>query len=103
MLNQQKLKGHISFKKDSNLSGLFYNFYNCESFNGLDNLDVSEVVNMSYMFYMWSKANKKLETLNISDWNIFKVEYINNMFYGCSNLKSIKLNDITIESYVGLN
>ena len=54
---------------------------------GIENFDTSKVTNMYGMF-----ANcKNLTTLDLSNWDMSNCETTKNMFYGCLELKSVKL------------
>jgi surface protein len=52
---------------------------------GLANWDTSSVNETGYMFY----NDSKLTTLDISGWNISNVRIMENMFDGCTSLKTI--------------
>ena len=84
-----EIKGHISFKKDSGLNGLFSNLVGCQSIDGLENLDVTEVVNMKGMFQNYTG----LISLNISNWNTSKVIDMSYMFFDCSHLTKLDISN----------
>ena len=90
----------ITFKNSTdstklvNLSGLFANFIACESINGLENLDVTNVEYMTSMFFMSNTDyTKKLQTLNISNWNTANVNNMSSMFSGCKGLTELNVSN----------
>jgi surface protein len=63
-------------------------FYECKQLKSLDlsNWDVSKIEDMDYMFYNC----KQLESVgNLSDWDVSKVKDLSLMFYNCKNLKTV--------------
>ena len=64
----------------------FADMENLESIIGLEGLKTGAVLDMSYMF-----ANTKLRELNLSNFIVWRVYSMFNMFSGCSNLESLDL------------
>ena len=67
------IEGLVSFIERTDLSKLFNGFNNCTTIEGLNYFNTANVTDMT------------------------------SMFYNCSSLKSIKLNNITINNYINLN
>ena len=68
-----------------NMSGMFRDCGSLTSISGLENLNTSNVTNMSFMFYGCSS----LTVLDLSSFDVSKVEYLTQMFEGCTSLETI--------------
>ena len=68
-----------------NMSGMFRDCGSLTSISGLENLNTSNVTNMSFMFYGCSS----LTVLDLSSFVVSKVEYLTQMFEGCTSLETI--------------
>ena len=67
-----------------------------EEIEGIANLNTSEVDDMRYMFHGCSS----LTSLDLSGFDTHKVEYMNNMFLNCKNLKTIFVSDNFVTNVV---
>ena len=68
-----------------NMSGMFRDCGSLTSISGLENLNTSNVTNMSILFYGCSS----LTVLDLSSFDVSKVEYLTQMFDGCTSLETI--------------
>lgn len=62
--------------------GMFANCYNLETIYGIENWQFGDDVSFYKMFY----ADKNLNDINISNWDVSQVNNLSYMFYGCQNL-----------------
>lgn len=62
--------------------GMFANCYNLEAIYGIENWQFGDNVSFYKMFY----ADKNLNNINISNWDVSQVNNLSYMFYGCQNL-----------------
>ncbi|MCR4852655.1 MAG: BspA family leucine-rich repeat surface protein [Prevotella sp.] len=69
--------------------GMFYFGPYIEEIVGLENLNTSESTDFNGMFYQ----QRYLTKLDLSTFDVRKVTDMSNMFYGCTNLKSIRFGD----------
>lgn len=76
-----QFNGTLYFNAESNY--MFYNFSNITSIEGLEYIDTSEVTMMNYMF----SNCKKLQTLDLSNFNTSNVISMSSMFRNCSSLE----------------
>ncbi len=65
--------------------GWFYNFSSLTKIEGLEYLNTSEVTGTAAMFYGCSS----LQSLDLSKFDVSKVEHAFDMFHGCSSLRTI--------------
>ena len=68
-------------------NGMFWNCYSLTSITFGQNFDTSNISIMSYMFYNCSK----LTSLNLNNWNTENVTNMTGMFYNCSKLETLNL------------
>ena len=54
----------------------------------LNDIDISNVTDMSYLFQTVN-LSQKIINIDVSNWNMSKVENIDEMFFRCENLESI--------------
>lgn len=62
--------------------GMFANCYELEAIYGIEKWQFGDDVSFYKMFY----CSKKLDNINISKWDVSKVNNLSYMFYGCENL-----------------
>ena len=67
----------------------FYGMTNLSNITGMSYLNTSEVTNMKWMFYYCSS----LKSLDLNDFNTAKVTDMTDMFRECSNLRTIYVGD----------
>lgn len=88
-LNELDLTGNKSFKI-TNAFGMFSECTLLMEVKGLDCLDVSECTKTEYLF----SDCKLLKEIDISSWELNKLEYATKMFEGMSNLTNIYIGKI---------
>lgn len=76
-----------------NVTQMYGTFYNCTSLTSLDlsNFNTSNVTDIRYMFYNDSSNPSKLRTLDLSGWDLRKVQpmYYRYVFVNCVYLETI--------------
>ena len=87
---------------NSNSNGLFEGFSSVTQINGLENLHTS---NLTYEFKSAFKNCTSLQEIDITNFDLSSVRFINELFKNCSSLKSVKLpnnlgNDIEDTIYI---
>lgn len=85
----KKVVFHQSFKSAqfNDISAWFINMFALESIEGLENFDMSKAAYALFLF----KGCWALQTLDLSSKDMSNLEDAENMFMGCSNLKSLKM------------
>lgn len=76
------------------MSGMFYKCSALTTITGIKDLNTSSADDMSLMFYNCSS----LTSLDLSGWDVSKVNNMRNMFYGCTNLKTLDISTWDINS-----
>ncbi len=69
----------------TDMHNMFLSCSNLTNISGMENLNTSNVTNMRNMFYKCSA----LTVLDLSSFDVSKVKYMNQMFDGCTSLKTI--------------
>ena len=104
--NATTIKFDMSFNAvaPTSFSNWFFGFKNVTSIIGLNYLDTSQATTMFRMFMNCSK----LETIDVSNFNMGKVTNVGSMFRECTNLTTIYCNqtwssivNITVPEYKG--
>lgn len=81
---------NVTGLKFASARGLFANCTKLTRVDGLTTLDMSECVAINYMFCNCSS----LTSVDISGWDAPLLRYATAVFYGCSSLETVKMNDI---------
>lgn len=86
----------IQYDESSPLRSLSCMFYNCNKLQSIDmsTWDVSQIYDMSYMFYQCSS----LSSIEFSNWDTHNVKSMANMFGKCSSLESIDVSHFNMQS-----
>ncbi|EPA8139076.1 BspA family leucine-rich repeat surface protein [Enterococcus faecium] len=85
----------LSSWKTPNIERIDSMFYNCSKLKNINinNLNVQNVIRMDEMF-----TNVPVEILDLSNWKTPRLSDTYRMFFGCSNLKLIKMNNFDMSN-----
>ncbi|MBQ3657991.1 MAG: BspA family leucine-rich repeat surface protein [Bacteroidales bacterium] len=87
-------KSYSNYNLGSSLSYMFKNYVNLTSIEGLGNINTANVTNMQEMF----AGCTSLKSIDLTGFNTSKVQYMAGMFSNCSSLKTLDLSGFNTEN-----
>lgn len=83
--------------KVTNISMMFENCKKLKKIDGIENFDTKNVTEMVFGYRGLFYNCKKLESLNLSEWEINNVTDMKYMFYGCESLTDLNIKNFTLD------